>query len=68
MNQYLLSCEYNKENILSNISEVTIMINVTSNIKILSDYFFQKYNNCKIYLNDSLFYSGKDKNYFNSNS
>ena len=68
MNQYLLSCEYNKENILSNISEVTIMINVTSNIKILSDYFFQKYNHCEIYLNDSLFYSGKDKNYFNSNS
>ena len=35
-------------------SEVTLKINEKGNIKILSDSFFQTYNQCEIYINDVL--------------
>ena len=42
------------QNILFNLTEVTLKVKGVGNIKILSDYFFQRYNQCEIYINDIL--------------
>ena len=42
------------QNILFNLTEVTLKVKGVGNIKILSDYFFQRYNQCEIYINGIL--------------
>ena len=44
-------CKFNKRNILFQISEVTLKINETGTIQILSDDFFQNYIPCSVYIN-----------------
>ena len=52
MNLSLIICQFNKRNILFQLSEVTLKINETGTIQILSDEFFQKFNPSAIYIND----------------
>ena len=54
----------NKENILLKLTEVTLKVKGTGNIKILSDSFFQKYNQCEVYINDILQNITKNEYYF----
>ncbi len=42
------------QNILLNLTEVTLKVKGVGYIKILSDYFFQRYNQCEIYINGIL--------------
>ena len=42
------------QNILFNLTEVTLKVKGVGYIKILSDYFFQRYNQCEIYINGIL--------------
>ena len=56
----------NQENFIFKLSEVIIRINATGNVTILSDYFFQRYNPCQIYINDSLYHNITNKYYFNN--
>ena len=67
MNMYFLICEYNKETILSKLSEVSLKIKGIGNVKLFSDEFFRKYNNCEIYLNDTFFDIKKNEYYIDSN-
>ena len=62
-------CDYNSENISSELSEVTLKVNVTKTnmFKLFSDYFFGKYSHCEIYLNDSNYDNNTNKFYINSN-
>ena len=45
-------CEFNKKNLLFELSEITLKINGTGSIKILSNSFFRLYNRCQIYINN----------------
>ena len=55
MNIFIILCEFNQENILSKLSEVTLKVTGIGKIKLFSDYFFGQYNNCKIYINNTFF-------------
>ena len=44
--------ESNKKNYLMKSFEVTLKISETGNVKILSDKFFNRYNQCEIYINN----------------
>ena len=48
-----LLCENQNENFLIKLSEVTLKINGTRNVTILSDSFYQRYNPCQIDINGS---------------
>ena len=65
INASSLFCNFNK-NLLFKLSEVSLTINGTGNIKILSDNFFKKYNKCDIYINDSLQNIASNEYDFNS--
>ena len=65
INVYSLFFKINKS-ILVKISEVKLKIIGTGNIKILSDSFFNCYNKCEIYINDSLQNISSNEYYFNS--
>ena len=49
-----LYCKYNKEKFLVKSSNVTLKIKAEENVTILSDDFFNRYNPCEIYINNSL--------------
>ena len=67
-NLYFLTSGNNKENILSKLSEVKLVINGTGKIKLFSDNFYQTYKNFEIYLNDSFLNIKNNEFDFNSNS
>ena len=46
------------------LTEITLKVKGTGNIKILSDSFFKKYNQCEIYINDILQNITKNEYYF----
>ena len=58
-------CNFNKRSLIFKLSEITLKINGTGTYKILSDYFFQLYNQCKIYINDV--FQNESKNEYNFN-
>ena len=57
-------CKFNKRNILFQISEVTLKINETGTIQILSNDFFQKYKPCGVNINGNSESQIKNKNSF----
>ena len=66
INLYLLTCKISNENIQSKLTEVTLKVKGSGNIKLFSDVFLRKYNHCEVYLNDSLI--GTKINEYNINS
>ena len=58
-------CKFNKRSFLFKLSEVTLKTNGTGTYKILSDYFFQLYNQCQIYIND--IFQNETKNEYDFN-
>ena len=55
----------NQEKIIFKLSEITLKVKGTDYIKILSDSFFQKYNQCEIYINGILQNITNFEYYFN---
>ena len=65
MNFYALLCEYNQGSISSRLSEITLKINLSENIKLFS----QKYNHFEIYFNNTpLEVEGNEYHYIESNN
>ena len=58
-------CKYNQDNFLLKLSEVTLKTKVEKNVVILSDDFFNRYNTCEIYINNSLSDSKVNRYNFN---
>ena len=53
INYSLILCKFNKRILLLESSEITLKTKGTGTFKILSDSFFQLYNQCQIYINDN---------------
>ena len=54
INFFSLFVKLNQKKILFKLSEITLKVKGVGNIKILSDSFFQRYNQCEIYINGIL--------------
>ena len=49
-----LFVKLNQKKLIFNLTEIILKVKGVGNIKILSDYFFQRYNQCEIYINGIL--------------
>ena len=63
----LFFCECRQRNISFKLSEITLRVNETENLKLFSNDFFQKHKNYEIYYNSSLLYI-EGTNYYNESN
>ena len=66
MKLIFILCKLDDETFLFKLSEVTLKLKVNGNTKIFSDDFFQKYNDCEIYLNNTLENNATNTLYLNT--